>query len=62
MPNVIMNWLNAVMPPRSLAGECSEMYIGATKDAVPAAMPSTNLAAHSISTVGAKADPSAAAV
>ena len=53
MPNVIMNWLNAVIPPRSRAGEGSEMYIGATNDAVPIAIPGTNRAAHSVSTVGA---------
>jgi hypothetical protein len=62
MPKVIMTWLKAVMPPRRRAGECSEMYMGATNEVVPTARPSTNRAAHSVSTVGANAEPSAAAV
>jgi len=41
MPSVIITWLNAVIPPRSDFGDCSEMYIGATNDAVPTENPST---------------------
>jgi hypothetical protein len=51
--------LNDVTPPRIFLGASSEMYIGATNDAVPTAMPSTKRAAISSVEVCASAEPSA---
>src|SRR5579875_766915 len=62
MPRAIITWLSAVMPPLRALGDCSEMYMGATKDAVPTASPSTKRAMQTSSTLGPKAEPKAATV
>lgn len=62
MPNCVISWLNAAIPPRSSVGECSEMYIGATNDAVPTPSPTTKRAASSHPRSGPRYDPRAPTV
>ncbi len=59
MPLTTISWLNVVTPPRIRFGASSEMYIGATNDAVPTASPSTRRATISSVEVCASAEPSA---
>lgn len=39
IPNITLNWNRAVILPRMKAGDTSDMYIGATTDDAPTAIP-----------------------
>jgi hypothetical protein len=45
MPVVTASWLKDTSPPRTRGGAISEMYSGATKEAVPTASPRKNRSA-----------------